>query len=248
MLPILYTGGFVMASALQRARRGRTRFYHSCIPDVYSTMALSLVMPEYVYSWEPVALSGLSAHSTGRAQFTMRDDADQRAAVTFLQEGNIPFHRDIPLDEDGHYPKSMQAMVYESFLQVADIEPEPRLLPRERQLVVVLATAPPQHENRIRAWAQRFASQHGLSFDAAAASARWYRLRLKARNLPAAMTAAYRLHTMGSESLPLTDIDEACLAAGIALDLKPSRVGNALRKIRRRLDGTRARERKQSLL
>jgi hypothetical protein len=249
MLPMLYTGGFVTAAALQRARHGRPRFYHSCIPDVYSTMALSRVVPTYVYSWESVALSGLSSHSTGRAQFTVRrDDADQQAAVTFIQEGNIPFHRDIPLEEDGRYPNSMQAMVYESFLQVADIDPEPRPLPRERQLVVVLATAPRQHKDRIGAWARRFARQHDLDFDKAAAAARWYGLRLKARNLPAAVAMAYRVHTIGSESFPLKDINEACVAASIVLDVKPSRVRHALQKIRRRLDGTRARERRQLLL
>ena len=243
-LPMLYTGGFVTAAALQQARFGRPRFYHSCIPDVYSTMALSRVLPEYVYSWEPVAISGLSRHSTGQSQFSTRREAPaQRAADTFLQEGNIPFHRDIPLDEAGHYPRSIQAMVYESYLQVADIEPEGQVLPRERQLAVVLATATREHRESVEAWGHRFADLHALDFDRAAADARSYRRRLRLANLPANLALIYRTHTVGSVARPLVDIDEASIAATAVQREKPSKLLHVMGKIRRRLDGTRRRER-----
>lgn len=239
MLPMLYTGGFVSTGALQAARLADGRFYRSCIPDVYSTMVLSRILPEYVHCWEPVTISGLSRHSTGYSQFSQPSrQSDTRASDMFRREGNIPFHPDLPVYADGQYPRSIQVMVYESYLQVADLLPEPHPLSRIHQLTVILATAG-EHAAAIREWGQRFASMHGLDFAAAEAAARRYKFRLAARTLPETAALMFRIHTIGSDALPLLDVYDASLAASVVLAVKPSRLVHVAGKIRARLAGRR---------
>src|ERR1700677_762807 len=64
-LPMLYSGGFAKASMLDEIRGRNGRFYYSCIPDVFSAFAIASVIDEYVWSFEPLAIDGVSKHSIG---------------------------------------------------------------------------------------------------------------------------------------------------------------------------------------
>src|SRR5690606_13514742 len=72
-LPMLYNGGFVKTQVLRSLIGLKGRFYRSCIPDVYSGVALARSLRRYVYSYEPVAINGASKHSTGTSMFNVND-------------------------------------------------------------------------------------------------------------------------------------------------------------------------------
>lgn len=235
-LPMLYTGGFVHASVIHRARIADGRFYRSSNPDVYSAMVLSRLLPEYVYLHETVAVFGTSRHSTGRSHFSppAKQAPGTAPADAFLNEGNIPFHSDVPMGADGHYPKAIQVLVYESYLQVADILPEPHALPRAAQLTVILATAG-SHRAAVEQWGRRFAALHGLDFEAAVWAARRYAVRLAVGAFPRRLRLLFRLYSLGSDALPLIDVYAASIAAAVVQAVRPWPVTQAAGRVRARL-------------
>lgn len=111
-LPWLY-GGFVDVAVLNQVKaRSGGAFFGSQIPDVYSGVALSEVIPSYVYSYEPLIVNGISGHSTGSAQFN--PDKNQQAQTTFANEANIPFH------EKFVFGPSIQVLIAECWQQAHD--------------------------------------------------------------------------------------------------------------------------------
>jgi len=110
-LPLLYKG-VVSHEAIKRAAQESGRFFHSMIPDVYSTIALASILQTYYYSFKPFALNGASPHSTGAAAFSAGQH--RKPERDFLNEDNLPFHRMMI------YAPSMAILVGESFLQVRD--------------------------------------------------------------------------------------------------------------------------------
>jgi hypothetical protein len=212
-LPMLYSGGYVHVSVLDRVRERGGAFYHSCIPDVYSAVALSSVVDRYLFVREPLAINGASKHSTGTSQFTSSTTGEKRPADLFASEPNIPFHPDVPLLADGGYPPSLQALTYEAYLQSAFLrDASSPSTTAARQLEVILATA--GDNPALEGWLRAFAAQHGL--DLAAARRRAFRPRLRTR-----LGAAFRrvanfaaLRRLGSPALPIRDVYEASLAAG----------------------------------
>ncbi len=123
-LPTLYTGGFVRRAAIDRARASDGRFFLSRIPDVYSSVILCATCDLYYHSADPVAINGASLASTGTSQFTRSDDpARQKAERMFAQEDNIPLHASLPFNPDGSVPRSLQALVFESYQQARAVHP-----------------------------------------------------------------------------------------------------------------------------
>ncbi len=114
-LPCLYNS-FVARSTIQRATDGDGVFFHSCIPDVYSAIALASVLDEYDYSHRPYTINGASKHSTGGAHFLQGNDAP--SASKFLAENDIPFHPELAM------APCAPIMAAESFLQVRDHLPQ----------------------------------------------------------------------------------------------------------------------------
>lgn len=118
-LPMLYNGGFIDYNIVKTIISKSGKFYRSCIPDVYSAIVLSEIIDSYVYCYEPLSINGASKHSGGASAFGKKglECDDETPAKIFLKEPNIPFHKDIPLMANGIYPLSLEALVYESYLQ-----------------------------------------------------------------------------------------------------------------------------------
>jgi glycosyltransferase involved in cell wall biosynthesis len=235
-LPMLYNGGVVAFDALRKARGEGREYYHSCVPDVFSAVLLSQALPRYVYSYDPVAINGASIHSTGTSMYKVKSKTESGSlpATKFRSESNIPFHPDIPLQADGDYPKSVQVLVYESYLQVAEILPSSRKLEPAEQLKVILATAGP-HEGSIHEWGKIFAELHGLDFNEIAPQARRYSRKLKISRLPENIASVLNTYSLSSDEYPLRDVYHASIAAALIRAVRPSRVKTILEAVHARI-------------
>ena len=66
-LPMIYTSGIVKSEVINRIKKkSKNFFFHSIIPDYYSTIALCLENKKYLFSEEPIFWIGVSKKSTGR--------------------------------------------------------------------------------------------------------------------------------------------------------------------------------------
>ncbi len=110
-LPCLYNS-VVSMTAIRRAQDASGKFFHSCIPDVYSAVALSCVLDTYYYSFKPYSVNGASRHSGGSSYFSAGDQG--AAAAKFLGEKNLPFHEDLAM------APSIPILTAEAFLQARD--------------------------------------------------------------------------------------------------------------------------------
>lgn len=219
-LPILYTGGFVERSLIEELKRDG-RLYRSCIPDVYSAIAISSVLDAFAFVHEPLAISGASAHSTGASLFSKGTSAAQTPAALFRTEETIPMHRDIPKDPQGNYPKTVQALVYECYLQTQFLRGEPAKERHEEQLSIILAVVADRPADDVLAWARVFAAAHGLDFDVIRARAEWTHRRLSLVGFPARLNHAMGRYEAGSPALPLRDVYEASISAAAIRDAMP---------------------------
>jgi glycosyltransferase involved in cell wall biosynthesis len=232
-LPMLYNGGFVHMSVLESIRRRTGAYYRSCIPDIYSAVAVAATVDRYLYVREPLAINGHSRHSTGTSQFSVRSSRKESPYAQFQSEGNIPFHPDLPLTAAGGYPNSFVAFVYESWLQYqANGTPTGRGL-HARQLETILATAG-KHEESLGQWGRTFAEMHQLDFDRIQTLARRRRAVLKASGLPQRFRRAVARSVLGSAGAPVRDVYDAATAAGAILSTDRSRLATLTKTVLRR--------------
>jgi hypothetical protein len=111
-LPVIYKG-IARTSVLQRiAALSGGSFFQSLNPDLYSAIALSLILQQYGYSRKPYSVNGTSGHSNSASQ--MNPSLDASPARTFMKEDNIPFHRDLI------FAPCLALQVAESFLQARE--------------------------------------------------------------------------------------------------------------------------------
>lgn len=238
MLPMLYNGGFVSMNAIKSGIGKTGKFYQSCIPDVYSAVVLSQVIDKYVYSFEPVAINGASHHSTGTAQFNknLSSSDEINPAQKYQNEGNISFHPIIPMCADGSYPKSIQALVYESYLQASEVFPDLKNLCLDQQLMVILATSG-VHQESVYKWGRIFAKMHGLNFEKVELLAKNYSKKLEFRNLPSRVMSFANSYMLDSDELPIKDVYQASIMAGVIRVVRPPMtrklVGKVYAKIQR---------------
>ena len=66
-LPMIYNGGFIHLSVLQRIKEGTGAFFSSVSPDVYTAVAISRLTDEFLFLHEPLAISGTSKYSNGHS-------------------------------------------------------------------------------------------------------------------------------------------------------------------------------------
>jgi hypothetical protein len=202
---------------LQRVRERGGAFYHSCIPDVYSAVAIASTVDRYLFVHEPLAINGASRHSTGTSQFTSGRTGNKRPADLFASEPNIPFHPDVPLLDDGGFPPSFQALTYEAYLQTAFLRGNGSpSTTAERQLEAILSETG-RGETPLKAWSRKFAALHGL--DAARAGRRALPMRIRRRTtaLRGRIAGAFTMKRLGSPRQPIRDVYEASVAAGPVL-------------------------------
>lgn len=230
-LPMLYQGGLIRVAALDQIKAKSGSFYRSCIPDVYSAMAISSCVERYAFVQAPLAINGLSGHSIGMSQAHDRGQTVSPARQ-FRSEGNIPFHPDLPLTDDGDYPVG-QPLVYEPWLQSAFLRPDQPGKMHMEQLVLTLATTPTERRDSTEAWARSFALLHGLDIEKAHRQSKLKRAALLLATGVAVADRALTTYAVGSSDLPLTDVFQASVAAGALRQAGLGRIQNFSRLVRR---------------
>jgi glycosyltransferase involved in cell wall biosynthesis len=221
-LPMLYNGGFVDVSVLQTLKTRTGRFYRSAIPDVYTAVAIASLVDRYAYSRAPLAVNGASRHSTGTSQFSAGNRGQDSPASRFLTEQNMPFHADLPILADGHYPPSLQLLVYESWLQTAALRPDSEPTMHARQLELILATAG-RYRETMEAWGRLFAERHGLDYDAIRRRADRTKLWRRPSSIWRKLARKRRVHEAGSAGAPIETVEAACRYAAEVLKSSISR-------------------------
>ena len=211
-LPMIYNGGFIHISVLQRIKEAIGAFFSSVNPDVYTAVAVARLTGEFLFIREPLAMSGTSKYSNGHSAFSANSMRNLQAYQQFLSEDNIPFHPDMPTLEDGSLPLSLQACVYEAYLQSAPLGGDVEGVNHEKQLAVMLATSG-KHRTMIDAWGRLFAQLHGLDYASARRAATRLRPRLQARMFWHKLQRVLR--SVVTDRLALQNVHEACIAAGV---------------------------------
>ena len=142
-LPVLYNGGFVHYSLLEMTKGNSDTIIKSRIPDIYLGVAFSILTTKYVYSFEPLAINGASIHSGGTAFFgNPKKFSQDNSFLKFNSESNLSFHPKIPLMPNGMPVRSLNVLLYESFLQTSFLHNNntPKVTPKQ-QLDVIMKNA-----------------------------------------------------------------------------------------------------------
>jgi glycosyltransferase involved in cell wall biosynthesis len=211
-LPMLYNGGYVDVRVLNEIRKRTGSIYRSCVPDIYSAISIASTVDRYIYCREPLAINGASKHSTGTSYFSSQSGTNGSPAHLFASEGNMPFHADFPAATDGRYSLSIQAMVYESYLQSAGLRSVAPDDMHARMLTIILAASGP-YEPSVEGWGKRFALMHHLNFASIFRKARFKRLRRRVKSVPRLVSAAMNRYVIGSRECPVEDVYTASVAA-----------------------------------
>ena len=235
-LPMLYNGGFVSMDIIRAAKATTGRLFLSMTPDVYTAVLFSFLTDQYVYSHEPLAINGASAHSGGTAGFEKsKRSRSYDPAQKFWSEPNIPFHSDLPLMSSGRPVRSIPAIVYESYLQAAPFHSLKSVrTTRKEQLELILSKSGPDPQE-IAQWAEAFCSMHGLELRQARARAHDAIVK-NARGVFSRLgSAVSSFRVEGSDNIRLKYVSEAAVVAGVVKDLRPSALKCLLPRLKRQL-------------
>lgn len=112
-VPCLYNS-FIHSSLITKAKQPTGQFFHSQIPDVYSSVAISGLLDSFVYSHKSLKVFGISGKSNGAAH--LGKSGNESVANLFYQEPIIAIH---PLASDT-LGKSIGLIIGESLLQSFD--------------------------------------------------------------------------------------------------------------------------------
>lgn len=219
-LPMLYTGGFADMQVMHEIKARMGAFYSSCIPDVYSGVAITSVTPDYLYSHAPLAIAGISKHSTGTSHFS-RPPSDNEMTPTqrFMSEENIPFHPGIPVCSDGVTPRSPQVTFFETFLQSLPLREALDHSVYADQLEIVAAGHSGKDKD-LEIWMEDFARLHNI--DLKRAARRGYARRIKSKIFGAAMRIYKRRRSLTLRA-PKHLIGDVYLGSKVAASRLPTR-------------------------
>jgi len=219
-LPMIYNGGFIHIKLMNEIKNKVGSFFSSVIPDVYTAMALARLTENYIYIKDPIVINGTSKYSNGYSAFSTHKQRNLEHYQKFLSEENIPLHKDIPSLQDGTMPLSLQACVYEAYLQSELIGGNILTMEHEKQLPILLATSE-KHQDLINDWCALFAEQHGLDYKQAYKKSitlrRKYQICVFIRKLIRVLNSVVISHSS------IRNIHEASIAATIII-ASPSRI------------------------
>ena len=208
---------------IKRARDKSGKIFHSMSPDVFTGIIFSFLTEEYIYCHEPLAINGASVHSTGTAGF---EKAKRRRsydpADKFWNEPNIPFHKELPLMPNGKPLRSIAAVFYEAFLQ-AEAFYSLKLIntSKERQLKIILNQSGPDH-NEIIDWGKLFAEKHNIYLGDYRLARKNIFCRYIDLFIRISSNGLTRFKIEGSLRIPLQNVYQASIAAGLIKELKPN--------------------------
>ena len=212
-LPMLYTGGFADKRLMDTINSRMGGYYNSCVPDVYSGVAIVSITEKYLFSNEPLAIAGVSRHSTGTYHFSRMQTSDEVSPIQkFLSEETIPFHPGIPVCSDGITPRSPQVIFLESYLQSAPLRDA---LPPDfyaYQLRVVAAESDGT-DTDLTQWMKDFATLHRLDYQAAFKASRFLRLRERIFGIPERLWRKWRTAKLRYPRDNIGDVYSASLEA-----------------------------------
>ncbi|MDX5366004.1 MAG: glycosyltransferase [Alphaproteobacteria bacterium] len=212
-LPMLYTGGFADKKLMDIIRDRMGGYYSSCVPDVFSGVAIASITQRYLFSNEPLAIAGVSRHSTGTHHFSRMQTADEVTPIQkFLSEENIPFHPDIPVCSDGITPRSPQVIFLESYLQSAPLRDALPPNFHAHQLEVIAAESDGTDAD-LTQWMKDFAALHGLDYGAAFKASRLPRLRERIFGMPGRMLRKWKTAKLRYPRDDIGDVYSASLEA-----------------------------------
>lgn len=238
-LPMLYVVGAIHMSLIDEVRRSTGVFFQSCMPDIFSALALSYITERYAFSHEPFAVAGHSRHSNGASWgVSGRVGATEQVfkpKEMFLKEANIPWHADIPTFPDGKIPFSVDLLVYESYLQAMHLHDNALGVTSADMLALFLARNIEDRE-RMSAWVELFAQRHGLDMAEARRKAAALRLRVtRDRLLENIKTFGdfYRLEPRFG--VRMRDVYEASVVAATILRTRPGRLRSYASTLAKRL-------------
>jgi len=244
-LPMLYAGGVTHMSLVDAGRRKQGHFYRSCQPDVFSSIVLSASTDRFAFSHEPFVIAGHSRHSNGASNTALsKGDTSSDVlgpALMFNSESNIPWHADIPTLPGETLPLSIDLLVYESYLQAAQVHETLPALDREQQLALFLARRI-SDEARMAAWAPLFAERHGIDLVAVKARAGRLRPRVQWWRLVEQMHAMRDLYRLEPKfGVRMRDVYDAGVVAAAMLATRPNRlrsyVGTLAKHLTQKLGG-----------
>lgn len=236
-LPVLYNGGFVDIALVKRAKSITGDFFLSMTPDVYSAMVFSLLTDEYIYSDEPFAINGASHHSGGTAGFEkVKRKRDYDPSEKFFAEDNIPFHPVLPLLGNRKPVRSIQAIIYEAYLQAEPLHDQKNLTVRvDNQLEVILRNSSPHHDE-VHDWGVDFAKLNKLDFDNALDKAASKRKRIYMDFITLVTKTKkliFSLTIYGDTNIPLTNVFQASIVAGTLKAISPGKIKRVINIIER---------------
>jgi glycosyltransferase involved in cell wall biosynthesis len=156
-LPWLYASGFVEICIINRARNRHGKFFLSMTPDVYSAIALALVIESYVFMNDLVSISGASLHSTGTATFAVSKNI--QATQKFLSEENILFHPTL----GNKIIKSITLLTYECYLQAEHLHTHGLEIDIPDQLALARAQALSIHYEEVRSDCDEIAHRNDIN-------------------------------------------------------------------------------------
>jgi glycosyltransferase involved in cell wall biosynthesis len=218
-LPMIYNGGFVQKTILDQFAQAHGQVFFSRIPDVYSGLLIAHMIDDFVYSSEPVVINGTSASSTGFAYFKKASVTNESPLTInphtiFTQEKNLAFHASIPLMRDGDIPKSLQAMIFESYAQVAD---RIRSVKRIESAVIaqrVVSTHNSMTTEQLRNWMSDYRATHHLPENSPRPASKWQKMLCHAQFMWYRLSILWPSYFLNTQKMHIGNIYEASIAAG----------------------------------
>jgi glycosyltransferase involved in cell wall biosynthesis len=229
-LPMLYNGGYIDLDVLKEIKAKSGSFFRSMTPDVYMAIAISSIIPDYIYSFEPLSIGGTSKHSGGANAFSSKKHDENKPALKFWSEPNIPFHESLPLDKTGNPPLSVQCIVYEAYLQSKCLREKSEFEDHEKQLGLILASGGIHYEKVVE-WGKLFAAKHNLNFEAIAREYNKKSLVVRMLQLWETIKNLLNRIEVGSSTYPIMNIYESYIAASTIQSLHPNLYTNRISRI-----------------
>jgi hypothetical protein len=94
---MFYVKGVVSTELIDRVKHRSPggRFYVCSTPDGYSGIVLAGEVDDYVFSYEPFSIYGLSPTSQGQNYLSGKEDAKKNSELFFKNAEAVPMHKDL---------------------------------------------------------------------------------------------------------------------------------------------------------